>query len=215
MQQGLIVLEGIDACGKTTQAALLAGKIKAAGHEVVLTREPFLDLPVLGSVIAGAGIIRDHHAHGDTLDSLKKYKLAPETDAFLFAADRSEHVSKVIKPVLAEGKIVVTDRYYPSSIAYQSTFDGLDAEWIRSMNRFAPEPDLVVFLKVSLEEASLRRNGSRRLERFEKGGKEECIQSAYEELAKAPNWVTIDADGSVDDVAQRVWDAVEAGLKTL
>ncbi len=211
----LIDFEGIDASGKTTQVELLAKALKTRGKKIVLTREPFMDLPVLGSIITGAGIIRDHKNGGDTLDSLKKYKLAPETDVFLFAADRSEHVQKVIKPALEEGATVITDRYYPSSIAYQSTFGGLDAKWIREVNRFAPQPDVVVFLKVSLDAAAKRRAGEsvRRLDRFEKGGKEEKIQEAYEKMAVKPHWVTIDANGTVEEVHQRI--IAELGKRAL
>lgn len=208
----LIAFEGIDASGKTTQLKLLGERLKASGKRFVLTREPFLDLPVLGGLIAGAGIIRNHKDGGDTLDSLHAYRLSSEAETFLFAADRAEHVHKVIAPALSEGKFVATDRCYYSSLAYQSVFGDLEQDWIRSVNRFAPEPDLVIFLRVSLSEASRRRNGDsvRRLERFEKGGKEEKIQDAYVELAKGKNWATIDGDGTPEVVAEAVWHALES-----
>jgi len=194
----LVVLEGIDAVGKTTQAALLAKRLEAEGKEVVLTRQPHADF----------------HVFEETLEKLYPGEPSPEADALLFALDKAEHVNKVVKPALAAGKTVVSDRYYPSSIAYQSVFDGLDAQWIKSVNAFAPEPDLFVFMRVTVDVAAARASasGKRRLARFEDFAVQGRVQDVYVELAKAPNWVTVDADGSVDDVAGRVWAAVSRVL---
>ena len=127
----LIALEGIDGAGKTTQARLLAEGLQARGYEVVLTREPS-DGPAgrkLRGYLQGAGP-----------------RLSPLEELNLFMADRREHVAEVIRPALARGAIVVTDRYYYSSMAYQGA-RGLDSAWILAENEaFAPAPDLVFIL---------------------------------------------------------------------
>jgi dTMP kinase len=98
-----VVLEGGDGCGKSTQAELLVARVRQAGRDVVRTREP-------GSTEAGAAI-RTLVLGGGDLD--------PRAEALLIAADRAEHVAEVIRPALARGAVVVSDRYVPSSLAYQ------------------------------------------------------------------------------------------------
>ncbi|MBU4231991.1 MAG: dTMP kinase, partial [Proteobacteria bacterium] len=110
----LLALEGVDGCGKSTQAGLLATALRERGLEVVLTCEP-TDGP-LGQQIR-------EYFQGPT-----RYLSAKE-ELNLFMADRREHVEKVINPALAEGKIVITDRYYYSSVAYQGAL-GLDPDRI-------------------------------------------------------------------------------------
>ena len=140
----LLALEGIDGCGKSTQAELLAAALRERGLEVVLTCEP-TDSP-LGQQI------REYFQGPD------RY-LSPKEELNLFMADRREHVAEVIDPALAEGKIVICDRYYYSSVAYQGAL-GLET---RDVDAAA---DLVVFMhytatavEVAAERAFLRRLG--------------------------------------------------------
>ena len=137
----LLALEGIDGCGKSTQAGLLATALRERGLEVVLTCEP-TDSP-LGQQI------RDYFQGPDRYLSAKE-------ELNLFMADRREHVAEVIDPALAEGKIVITDRYYYSSVAYQGAL-GLDPDRILAQNEvMAVRPDLTVILTLPVDEALAR-----------------------------------------------------------
>ncbi|MEK6924216.1 MAG: dTMP kinase [Candidatus Micrarchaeota archaeon] len=209
----LIAFEGIDASGKSTQAKLLAEALRAKGRAVVLTKEPFLELPTFAGIIAGAGSVKTHK-DADTLDEIGGYKLAPETDVFLFAADRAEHVHKVIKPALEAGKIVITDRYYPSSVAYQSVFGKLDEKWIGEVNRFAPRPDAIVLLDLDAEKAAERTAGGaeRRLARFEVLEKQKLLRQKYLEMAERGEWIVVDALQPAETVAKQVLAALESKL---
>ncbi len=143
----LIVIEGIDGAGTTTQAERLAATLRGRGTACHLTREPS-DGPIgklLRQMLAGA------HApvHATTL-------------SLLFAADRADHLSREVEPALGRGEVVISDRWYHSSLAYQGT--GEERAWILELNRRARRPDLTVLLQVSPEEAAHRRARDRRPE---------------------------------------------------
>jgi dTMP kinase len=143
----LIALEGVDGAGKTTQARLLAAALQQRGREVVLTQEP---------TTGPQGQKLRSYLQGPTRH------LTPEAELALFLLDRREHVEQVIKPALAAGKVVISDRYYYSSVAYQGAL-GLDPGRILALNEtFAPRPDLVIILKVPLKTALARRVQGRR-----------------------------------------------------
>src|SRR3989339_231215 len=141
----LLALEGVDGCGKSTQAELLAAALRERGLEVVLTCEP-TDSP-LGQQI------REYFEGPD------RY-LSPKEELNLFMADRREHVAEIIDPALAEGKIVITDRYYYSSVAYQGAL-GLDPDRILAQNEIlAVRPDLAVILTLPVAQALARLSGT-------------------------------------------------------
>ena len=141
----LLALEGVDGCGKSTQAELLASALRERGLEVVLTCEP-TDSP-LGQQI------REYFEGPD------RY-LSPKEELNLFMADRREHVAEIIDPALAEGKIVITDRYYFSSVAYQGAL-GLDPDRILAQNEvLAVRPDLTVILTLPVDQALARLSGA-------------------------------------------------------
>lgn len=130
-----IVFEGIDGTGKSTQVRLLAEELVRCGHEVVVTREP-TDGP-----------------YGRRIRELyvDRSGVSKEAELELFMADRRQHVNEVIAPALAAGKVVITDRYYFSTAAYQGAA-GLDPDEIIRLNQeFAPAPDLVLLLVISPE----------------------------------------------------------------
>ena len=134
----LLALEGVDGSGKTTQAQLLAVSLMQQGREVVLTQEP-TNGPV--------GQKLRHYLHGPTRH------LSPSEELDLFLADRREHVETLIKPALAGGRMVITDRYYYSTVAYQGAL-GLDPKEILAANEtFAPKPDLVFLLLMPVSQA--------------------------------------------------------------
>ncbi len=135
MSSLFISLEGGEGAGKSTQAKLLAEFLKSQGHQVVLTREP-------GGTDLGA-TIRQLFLQSDSL--------TPPTELFLLMADRSHHVSQLIKPALAAGKIVITDRFTDSTLAYQGFGHGIDKNWIAQLNAEATQgimPHITFWLDV-------------------------------------------------------------------
>lgn len=146
-----VALEGTDGSGKSTQARALAEALRAAGRDVLLTREP--GGSDLGELLR-ALILDPAHAPVD-----------PRTEALLFAAARSAHVERTLRPALAAGRVVITDRYVDSSIAYQGAVRGLGAPRIAELNAWATDglvPDLTVLLDAERETAAGRRTGRER-----------------------------------------------------
>lgn len=209
MSAGLfVVLEGIDGAGTTTQTERLASALRARGRKVHTTREPstgpigtMLRQILTGRLIAGSR--RRPGAFG-----------APdwETMALLFAADRLDHVASEIEPVLAVGGIVISDRYDASSLAYQSvTSDGDRAalDWIRSLNRHARRPDLVIVLDVPSDVAGQRRaQRGDAAELYDQDSTQAALAGFYRELpAHMPGdrIVLVSGEGSPDQVFARVF----------
>jgi len=191
-----IVLEGGEGSGKTTQAGRLARRLKEQGHEVVSTFEP-------GDTKMGAQM-RDVLLHGDT-------QLDPRTELLLLLADRAQHVVEVIRPALARGAVVVSDRYSPSSLAYQGIGRVLGIDGVEQLNAFATgglEPDLVIVLDVPDDLAEGRVAAER--DRFERAGADfhARVRAAYRDLAPRRGWRVVDGSGSADDVELRVREAV-------
>ena len=190
----LLVLEGLDGVGKTTQARKLALALARCGFEVVLTREP------------------SHGPWGRQLRELLSRKgqaLPPEKALELFLADRRDHVDRVIKPALAANRLVITDRYYFSTLAYQGAA-GLDPEFIRQQHAgWAPPPDLVLVLEVPLEE--LARRLTQRIEEpaavFEKLDFLARVQQIWHSFTD-PCLRRIDGRGTPEEVHQRLWELV-------
>jgi dTMP kinase len=207
----LIDLEGIDGSGKETQAKLLNRWVKAKGYDTYLTREP-TSQPI-------GRLLREF---------LKKGEIDPRTETLLFAADRSEHVKTILEKLEA-GKVVITERYFYSSVVYQGAA-GISTDWIMELNRFAPTPDLVLLLDIS-PEVSLRRITSKNnfrarfkeVEYFEKKDFLSKVRDLYLELAKKhKNFAVIDASPSVGEVqtsirkkVSRLLTASKAGKRSL
>jgi dTMP kinase len=191
-----IVLEGGEACGKTTQARLLVARLRAEGREVVATFEP-------GKTGVGARI------RALLLDGPER--IAPATEALLLAADRAQHVEEVVRPALERGADVVSDRYVPSSLAYQGIGRGLGVDRVEELNRWATgglEPDRVVVLDLPDAAAAGREVGPPdRLER-ESDDFHTRVRDAYRTLAAERGWAVVDAGASVDEVSAAVWAAV-------
>ena len=190
-----VVLEGGDGCGKSTQARLLVSRLRDLGREVVATREP-------GATEAGAAI-RSLVLGGGDLD--------PRAEALLIAADRAEHVAGVIRPALDRGAVVVSDRYIPSSLAYQGVARGLGVEEIARLSEWATGglvPDLVIVLDVPAGEAAERRAGPQdRMER-EPDSFRVAVNQAYRDLTARFGWTLVDGRDSVEDVADQIWELV-------
>jgi dTMP kinase len=193
--RGLFVtFEGIDRSGKTTQAGLLC---EALGSDALGVREP-------GGTEAGERV----------RELLKdpSVSLSPEAEALLFAAARSELVAEVILPALETGKVVVSDRFLDSSLAYQGGARGLGIDDVERVNHFAVrglKPDLTFLLELSPEDAATRAGES---DRFEDEGAElqEAVGAAYDHLVEADpeRWRRLDARRSPEDVHADVLAAV-------
>lgn len=183
-----IVIEGIDGTGKSTQARLLAEWLREQGREVVLDFEP------------------TRGPHGMKLrESFTGGRLAPEDELALFIADREEHVAQVITPSLAEGKVVILDRYYFSNMAYQGAI-GFDPQEIRRRNEaFAPVPDLLFILDLDTDTA-LARIGGRGDEtnEFEKREDLERCRGIFLSLKDEPFVRVIDASKAMDEVQEQL-----------
>jgi dTMP kinase len=134
-----IVIEGLDGSGKTTQAKLLTAKLSRS-HNAVYTAEP--SQGKIGT------FIRNSCLYGEK-------RLSITVEALLFAADRIEHLENEIKPAITDGKLVVCDRYFYSSLAYQGSAD-LSLDWISEINRYALKPDFAVFIDVAPEKVLQR-----------------------------------------------------------
>jgi len=183
----LVILEGIDGCGKTTHAKLLSKWLSESGKDVLHTKEPSRGPIGL--------LLRDY---------LKK-ETVPLIDALLFTADRAEHVEKEITPALEEGKIVVCERYYFSTIAYQMA-QGLDKKWLTELNAFATKPDLVILLDLN-PEISVKRTSTN--EKFEKLEFLKKVNSNYKVLAREFGFVTIDASKGKSEVKEEIRSIVQ------
>jgi dTMP kinase len=194
----LVALEGGEGAGKSTQAARLAARLDA-----VLTREP-------GGTAVGEAVRRLLlDPGGDGLDA--------RTEALLFAADRAVHVARVIQPALASGRSVVTDRYVESSLAYQAFGRGLPLEEVRALSAFATgerRADAVVVLDVDPSVGAARRGRAPDRMEAEDLAFHERVRSGFGELAAAePGRIAVvDGSAEVDEVAERVWAAVEERL---
>jgi dTMP kinase len=141
----------------------------------------------------------------------RKRRLSYEVEALLFAADRFEHLRQIIKPALEKGRIVVSDRYLHSSLAYQGA-EGVNLEWIREMNTFALKPDLCILLDVA-PETGLDRLKRRRRTVFEVYTFQQKVRDIYLRLAEQGELAMIDANRSVEEVQREVSNLVQGILK--
>jgi len=190
----LIVLEGLDGAGTTTQVERLATALKAEGHSVLTTREPS-DGPV--------GVLIRQALTGRVVLPGSAGPLAPETLALLYAADRTDHLRARVLPALEAGQVVLSDRSVLSSLAYQGA--SLPMEWVESINSHAIPADLTLFVQVSIEVAARRRaarGGPEEL--FDAEEKQRRISRQYEAAialrGTREHVVRIEGDASVEAV---------------
>jgi len=201
MTPRFIAFEGGEACGKSTQAARLAVRLGA-----VLTREP-------GGTPLGARL------RAVLLDP--ETRLVDRAEALLMAADRAQHVAEVIRPELAAGRHVVTDRYAGSSLAYQGFGRGLPVDEVRRLSDWAADglwPDLTLLLDVPLDLAAERQAGGRP-DRLEAAGDDfhARVAEGFRTLAAEDRdrWVVVDGTLGIDEVEAMIWTAVTDRLPDL
>lgn len=191
-----IVFEGVDGCGKSTQARALARQLGA-----LATFEP-------GATPLGV-VVREQLLHGDDVSA--------RSEALLMAADRAQHVATVVRPTLAAGRHVVSDRYLGSSVAYQGHGRELGHDEVEHLSLWATEnllPDLVVWIDVPRD--IVRRRMVATPDRFEREPTEfweRVVEGFREQLRRDPSrWVRVDGAGSIEEVADRVRSTVEERL---
>lgn len=201
-----LVVEGMDGAGKSTQIERLATWLSASGSEPVVTREP--GATPIGERIRQ--ILLDPASAG----------MDPRTEALLYAADRAQHAAEVIRPALGEGRVVISDRYVDSSLAYQGLARGLGVERILELSMWATGdllPNLVILLDVSTE-VGRSRSGSRvgasdRIEQEDEAFHRR-VADAYWALARTypERFAVVDASAHPDAIEAEIRRHVEALL---
>ena len=181
-----ICVEGLDGCGKTTQTKLLVKRLKRKGYDAMYTTEP--SRGKIGT------FIKKYCLHGEK-------RVSVVIEALLFAADRFEHVEKELIPALDDAKIVVSDRYVYSSLAYQGAA-GLNLKWIEIVNEHAMRPDLAIFVDVE-PEAVVRRLKPKKsvMEDLETQYK---VREVYVNFVEKGKLVKIDGSKSKREVADDI-----------
>lgn len=188
-----ITVEGIDGCGKSTQADLIARTLEAAGHDVLRLREP-------------GGVKISEQIREILLDPANA-EMGDVCELLLYEAARAQLVHQVIRPAIAAGKTVVCDRFYDSTTAYQAFADGLDRNMVSQANELAVDgcrPDLTLVFDLPVEDALRRRSGREAEDRLELKGLEfqERVAAGFRAVAvDEPDRVKlIDAGGSIAEV---------------
>ena len=207
MMKGIfITFEGIDGCGKSTQCELLKNYLEGIGKQFIFVREP-------GGTVIGERI-------REILLDKKNTQMTARTELLLFEAARAQITDEVIKPALDEGKIVLCDRFFDSSSAYQGMARGMGMDFVAGLNMAATgglQPDITFFFDISAEEA-LERRGKRgeASDRIELAGLkfQEDVRKGYLELAANSEGriVTIDAKLGIDEIFEQIKDTLEGKI---
>jgi len=179
-------IEGLDKSGKTSQSILLVNALTKRGLDAIYTTEP--SSGEIGKFIRRYVLSR-------------KERVPAVVEALLFAADRVDHVETRIKPMLSEGKVVISDRYVYSSLAYQGAA-GLDIEWIKEINKFALEPDLAIYLDVPLQVVSRRSRRERSV--MERPSIQEKVQEVYLRFVRKGVLIPVDGRRAIEEVAKDI-----------
>ena len=193
-----ITLEGPEGSGKTSHIPHLVEYLRETGHTVFPTREP-------GGTSIGEQI-------REVIHDLKNVEMHPRTETLLYQAARAQIVEQVIKPRLADGEIVISDRYYDSTIAYQGYGHQQDLEQVRALVKYATvglTPDLTVLLDLDVEVGLGRKRKDNEWNRLDAYTVEfhKRVRAGYLEMVKAEpdRWVTVNAE--------QKWDAVQEELR--
>ena len=200
-----ITFEGCEGCGKSNQSRALHKRLAEANIATVLTQEP-------GGTPLGEGIARWLKWDGDP-------DISPLAELLLFNASRAELVGKVLRLALDDGKVVISDRYTDSTIAYQGYGRGLDLATVAAINDTATgglKPNLTILLDVPPEEGLRRKKGTQR-DRFEQEdiGFHRRVRNGYLKLAGAEpsRWLVVDSTQSKDKVEQLIWQKISRLVK--
>lgn len=205
LKRGMFIsLEGVEGCGKSTQAELLAQYITELGHSVVQTREP-------------GGTPISERIREMLLDP-RNSEMAHVTELLLYLAARAQHVAQLILPALNEGKVVICQRFSDATFAYQGHARGLDMNHLKQMNEIATgglEPDLTILLDMEAAKGLSRKHHDQR-DRLENESLSfhNKVREAYLDIARrSPERIqVIDANGSMEDVRLSIIECVDERL---
>ena len=204
-----ITFEGGEGCGKSTQIAALKARLEAMGKAVVQTREP-------GGTALGESV-RSLLQHDDAGQGM-----SPEAELLLFAASRAQHVRELVAPAIAQGKIVLCDRFLDSTTVYQGVARAIDSKKVKMINQFAigdTMPDLTILIdlppEIGLARVHARSDGQ--LDRMEKEAIEffQAVRKGYLDLAKSEpeRFLVLDGSQSVEELETQIWQRVGETLK--
>lgn len=200
-----IVFEGGEGCGKSTQTRALYRRLSKDGFRAVLTREP-------GGTRLGERVRRYLKQTGET-------RISPLAELFLIATARAQLVSEIIRPELEKGKMVICDRFTPSTLAYQGYGRGLNTDALREVNDIATDgmsPDLIVLLDIPIEDG-LGRKKSKERDRFESESLafHARVRRGYLDMAKADpeRWLVVDGRLPKKEIEEMIWGKVSILLK--
>lgn len=201
-----ITLEGPDGGGKTSQVQHLAKYLRAENFNVLITREP------------GGSPIGDQIRQ--VIMELKNTAMDPHTEFLLFSASRAQHVAEVIRPGLEAGQIVISDRFYDSSLAYQGYGQGLSLETLKEITYFATDglaPDLTLLLDLPVDEGLRRREADgnwNRMDAYDINFHRQVRRGYLKLAAEDPQrWVVLSAEQSFDALQEEIRRTVMARLK--
>ena len=195
MGRGLFIcIEGLDKCGKTTHSTLLVEYLRKGGYDAVYTSEPSN-----GEI---GRFIREFVLN-------RKRRIYAAVEALLFAADRAEHTETFIKPNLQKGRIVVSDRYVFSSLAYQGAA-GMDLEWIREINRAAIDPDLAIYIDVPIDVIMRRLRGKGSV--MERREIQEKVRGIYMHLVRQGELIMVNGNRPIVETSREIRRVVSERL---
>jgi len=196
MKGVFICIEGLDGSGKSTQAKLLTKKLCKAGYKAVYTAEP--SQGKIGKFIRKR--------------LFEQERMPTTVEALLFAADRIEHVQNTVEPALREGKIVISDRYIFSSLAYQGSA-GLNLDWIETINKNAQKPDLSIFIDVAPEVVLIRLKRKKSI--MENLKTQRKVQEIYQKYIQKGELKRIDGAKGKKEVLDTLYYEVTCFLKKI
>lgn len=196
-----ISFEGIDGCGKSTQADLLRSYLESKGEQVELLREP-----------GGTALSEQIR---EILLNPNNDKMDPSTESILLSASRAQLTREIIIPALERGNVVICDRYADSTLAYQGYGRGINLEWLEKLNAFATaglKPDITLLVDLPVDEA-LNRMQSKSFDRIEMEGIEflEKVRSGYLELTDrfSKRYFMIDGMETIEEMSKKIINKIE------
>jgi len=193
----LIALEGLDGSGKTTHAHILNENLQKQGYNSEYTREP--SVGKIGRFIQNTVLYNDDMTE-------------PIIEALLFAADRVDHIKNFVEPKISNGRIIISDRYLYSSLAYQGA-RGVSLEWLKRINEFVPKPDIAFYIDVPPEVALNRKRGVRSV--FEKIEFQVKVRNIYLEFVRTKELNLINGNATINYVQEELLTKIEEFLDKL
>lgn len=206
MKGFFITFEGIEGAGKSVQVGLLSSRLREEGQNIVVVREP-------GGTRIGEEIRAITH-------NRENVELTGVAEGYLMAAARAQLVREIIRPALIEGKIVIADRFFDSSLAYQGFGRQIGEEEIFRLNQLALDsvfPNLTILLDVSADAGFVRRNGTGKTDRLDLQQKDfyERVYQGYKKLAEKykERYFVVDSSKPINGVAEMIWKKVKTLIK--